>query len=314
VKIRVPAFVALLLFLCAIAGCTFLKVSVTEEVQPLTERVISGEGKNKIVLLDLSGFLSDQDSGSWLGYKKQPGLLARIREELDRARGDRAVKAVVLRINSPGGGVTASDVLYHELKEFKRETGAKVVAHIMDIGTSGAYYASLAADRIMAQPTSVTGSIGVIMFRLDATGLMQKIGLQSIEISSGDRKGMGSPFRALTAEEKTIFQNMIDTLDGRFVSIIAEERKMPIDTVKKLADGRIYTSDEALTSGLIDGIGYLDDAVDVAKNLAHIERASVVAYFRPGEYRSNVYSLNFINVDLNELADPGTHFMYIWWP
>lgn len=304
----------LLLLMLVSPGCTFLKVSVTEEVQPLTERVIAGAGRDKILLLELSGFISSQDSESLFGGKKRPGLLARVREELDRARTDHRVKAVVLRINSPGGSVTASDVLYHELKKFKRDTGAKVLAHIMDVGTSGAYYAALAADRITAQPTCVTGSIGVIMFRLDATGLMQKIGLQSIEIASGDRKGMGSPFRALAPEEKALFQNIIDTLDGRFVGLVADERKLPRDTVKRLADGRIYTSQQAQDAGLIDGIGYLDDALEQAKKLANLERASVVTYVRPGEYRANMYSLDLINIDMGALAEPGMHFLYVWWP
>jgi len=312
-KNTAPLFLMIVLLLAA-SGCTFLKVSVTEEVQPLTEQVISGEGRDKILLLDLSGFISSQESDPLLGGKKQPGLLARVREELDRARTDRRVKAVVLRINSPGGGVTASDVLYHELKKFKQDTGAKVLAHIMDVGTSGAYYAALAADRITAQPTSVTGSIGVIMFRLDATGLMQKIGVQSIEISSGDRKGMGSPFRTMAPEERAIFQNVIDTLDSRFVGLVAEERKLPADAVKKLADGRIFTSKEALDAGLIDGIGYLEDSLEQARKLANVEHASVVTYFRPGEYRANLYSLNLINIDLSALAEPGLHFLYTWWP
>ncbi len=311
-KTSVPFFILLLLLLPA--GCTFLKVSVTEEVQPLTERVVSGEGRDKILLLDLAGFISSEDRDPLLGGKKQPGLLARVREELDRARADHDVKAVVLRVNSPGGSVTASDVLYHELIKFKKDTGAKILAHIMDIGTSGAYYASLAADRITAQPTSVNGSIGVIMFRLDATGLMQKIGVQSIEISSGERKGMGSPFRTLAPEERAIFQGMIDSLDARFVGIVAQERKLPVDAVKKLADGRIYTSTEAKDAGLIDGIGYLDDALGEARKLANLERASVVTYFRPGEYRANIYSLNLINIDMSALAEPGTHFLYVWWP
>src|SRR5512147_217424 len=254
--------------LLASAGCTFLKVSVTEEVQPLTERVISGEGRDKILLLDLSGFISSQDRDPLLVAKKRPGLLARVREELDRAGTDNRVKAVVLRINSPGGGVTASDVLYHELKEFKRKTGAKVLSHIMDVGTSGAYYAALAADRITAQPTSVTGSIGVIMYRLDATGLMQKIGLQSVEISSGDRKGMGSPFRPLSPEEKDLFQKLIDGLQDRFVNTVAEARRLAPEKVRQFADGRVYTSQEASEAGLIDGVGYLDETIEQARKMA----------------------------------------------
>jgi protease IV len=312
--IKIVPRLFVLLLLLASASCTLIKISMTEEVQPLTEQVIGGEGRDKILLIDLEGFISNEDAESVLGVSKQPGLIARVREELDRARTDRRVKAIVLRINSPGGGVTASDVLYHELEKFKRETGIKILAHIMDVGTSGAYYAALAANRITAQPTSVTGSIGVIMFRLDATGLMQKIGLQSTEISSGDRKGMGSPFRAMTPEEKAIFQNLIDTLDGQFVNIVAKERKLPLESVRKLADGRIYSSQEALALGLIDGIGYLDDAFVQARKLANLEHASIVTYRRPGEYRANLYSMNFINIDTNGFLVPGTRFLYVWWP
>ncbi len=310
----VPAL-SLLLLLLAASGCTFLKVSLTEEVQPLTEQVIEGSGRDKILLLDISGFISTRDSDRLLpAGGKGPGLLARVREALDHARNDRAVKAVVLRINSPGGGVTASDMLYHEIKKFKNETGVKVLAHIMDIGTSGAYYAALAADRITAQPTSVTGSIGVIMYRLDATGLMQKIGLQSVEISSGDRKGMGSPFRPLSPEERALFQNLIDSLQGRFVNTVAESRRLAPEKVRQLADGRIYSSREAEEAGLIDGIGYLDDVIEQAKKLANLKQASVVTYFRPGEYRANIYSLKLINIDMGALAEPGARFLYVWWP
>lgn len=301
-----------LMMLSSLSGCTLLKVSLGNETQPLTERVISGEGRDKILLLDISGFITSQEGPTVFGGKKQIGMLARVKEELDRARADRNVKALVLRINSPGGGVTASDMLYHELKQFKQDTGVKVLAHFMDVGTSGAYYLAQAADRITAQPTSVTGSIGVIMFRVDATGLMQKIGVQADEISSGDKKGMGSPFRRISPEERALFQGMIDSLQGRFVSLVAEGRKLPLATVKKLADGRIYTSQEAQAAGLIDGIGYLDDAIDQAKKLAGLERASVVTYFRPGEYRANLYSLSLINIDTEGMLQPGMTFLYLW--
>ena len=303
-----------LMLLSFLSSCTLLKISLDEETLPLTERVISGEGKDKILLIDISGFISSEDKTSIFSSKKQLGILALIREQLDRARSDRNVKALILRINSPGGSVTASDMLYHEIKKFKLDTGVKVFAHVMDMGTSGAYYAALSADRITAQPTSVTGSIGVIMFRIDATGLMQKIGVQAIEISSGEKKGMGSPFRQFSAEEQSIFQDMINSLQGRFVSTVVEERKLPLDKVKKLADGRIYTSQEALAAGLIDGIAYLDEAVDQTKKLANIGQASVVTYFRPGEYRTNLYSMNLINIDTSGMMQPGVAFMYVWWP
>lgn len=302
------------MLLIVLSGCTFLKVSLGPEIKPFEERVLSGEGRDKVLLIDLSGVITSSDGASVIGRKKEPGLLAVVREEFDRARRDRNVKAVVLRINSPGGGVTASDTLFHEIRKFKQESGVKLVAHIMDMGTSGAYYAALAADRITAQPTSITGSIGVTMLRIDATGLMQKVGLQAYEISSGEWKGMGSPFRPISPEEKKIFQGMIDSLYGKFVSTVAAERRMPADAVKQLADGRIYTSQEAKDSGLIDDIGYLEDAIEQARKLANLERARVIAYARPEEYRATIYSLNLINIDVGEMVRPGVTFLYMWWP
>jgi len=302
------------LLLPALSGCAFIKVSLAPEVQPLEEHVLSGEGKDKIVLMDITGVITSEEGISAIGGTKKPGMLAEMREGFDRARKDRNVKAVVLRINSPGGGVTASDTLYHEIKKFKMETGVKVIAHFLDAGTSGAYYAALASDRITAQPTSITGSIGVIMLRIDATGLMQKIGVQTLEISSGEQKGMGSPFRPVSAEEKKIFQAMIDSLYGRFVGVVADERKMSPERVRQLADGRVYTSQEAKDAGLIDDIGYLDDAIVQARKLANLERATVVTYLRPGDYRPNIYSMNVININFGDLAGPGVRLAYLWWP
>ncbi|HTP04162.1 MAG TPA: signal peptide peptidase SppA [Nitrospirota bacterium] len=311
-KILFAALASILL--PALSGCAFIRVSLMPEVQPLEEHVLSGEGKDKIVLMDITGVITSEESSSAIGGIKKPGMLAEMREGFDRARKDRNVKAVVLRINSPGGGVTASDTLYHEIKKFKMETGVKVIAHFLDAGTSGAYYAALASDRITAQPTSITGSIGVILLRIDATGLMQKIGVQTLEISSGEHKGMGSPFRPVSAEEKKIFQTMIDNLYGRFVGVVADERKMAPERVRQLADGRVYTSQEAKDAGLIDDIGYLDDAFVQARKLANLERATVVTYLRPGEYRPNIYSMNMININLGDLAGPGVRLAYLWWP
>lgn len=311
---RIFAQTIILVLLVMSGGCTFLKVNIGEEVQPLTEKAVAGKGRDKVLVLDISGIIMGGETGSLLSLQKKPGLIARVRETLDRARQDAQVKAVVLRVNSPGGSVTASDILYHELKAFKEKTGVTLVAHIMDVGASGAYYASLAADAITAQPTSVTGSIGVIMYRVDATVLMQKVGIQATEIVSGDKKGIGSPFRPLSDDERKIFQSFIDSLYGRFTGLIAEERKMTPDAVKKMADGRIFTSQEAQAGGLIDGIGYLEDAIELAEKKAGLKEATVVTYFRPGEYRTNIYSMSLINVDLGDLADPGAKFLYLWWP
>ncbi|MFA5073294.1 MAG: signal peptide peptidase SppA [Nitrospirota bacterium] len=311
---KICALVFVLAWMLSLQSCFFNRISLFEEMQPLVERAISGEGKNKILLLDISGFISSDDGSTGLGSKKQPATIAVVKEALDRARADNNVKAVVLRINSPGGGVTASDILYHEIKKFRQETGTKVIAHIMDMGTSGAYYTALGADRIMAQPTSITGSIGVIMLRFDATGLMQKIGIKAFEIASAEKKGMGSPFRQFTHDEQVIFQDIVNSLQTRFVTLVGTERKLPPESVQKLADGRIFTSQEAQTAGLIDTIGYLDEAIDQAKKLAALDKATIVTYFRPGEYRANLYSLNLINIDTGGFMKPGASFLYVWWP
>ncbi len=305
-----------LILMSVLPGCFVIKVNLTPEVQPLQEHVISGEGKDKILLMDVTGVITTEDSSSVLGGKKELGMIALVREQLDKARRDKNVRAMVIRINSPGGGVTASDTLYHEIKKFRKDTGAKVIAHFLDTGTSGAYYTALAADRISAQPTSITGSIGVTMLRIDATGLMQKIGVQALEISSGAEKGMGSPFRPVSPEERKIFQGMIDSMYGRFVGIVAEERNMATERVRQLADGRIYTSQEAKDGGLIDSIGYLEDAFTQAKTLAGLKQATIVAYQRPGEYRPNIYSMNMnlINLSLGDIAGPGVRFTYLWLP
>lgn len=297
-----------------LSGCTLVNVQLTEQVQPYEEIALSGSGSSKVLLLDITGVIVDRDPRPSLSERKEAGLLESVREQLDLARSDDSVKAVVLRINSPGGSVTASDLLYHEVKRFKAETGATVIAHFLDTGASGAYYVAAASDRITAQPTTVTGSIGVIMFRFDATGLLQKVGLQASEISSGDRKGMGSPFKPLSPEDRKLFQGVIDSFYERFITLVSESRKIPLERVRKLADGRIYTSQDALAAGLIDGIGYLDDAVSAAKRQAGLSEARLVRYARPGDYRANVYSMNLVNIDLGSVIGPGPQFFYLWNP
>lgn len=297
-----------------LAGCMFMQVDLKQEARPFREQTLSGSGRDKILLMDISGVISSQESAALLGGERKESILARVREQLDRARKDGAIRAVVVRINSPGGGVTASDTLYHELRTYKRESGVKIIAHLMDMGTSGAYYAALAADRIIAQPTSVTGSIGVIMVRLDVSALMQKVGIEAVEISSGERKSMGSLFRPISREERALFQGVIDSLFDRFASTVAEERRLAPDAVKKVGDGRILTSQEAKAAGLIDGIGYLDDAIAAARAEAGITGGRVVSYLRPGDHRPTVYSLRPVNIELGELLEPGMKFMYLWWP
>ena len=201
-------------------GCAFINVSLFEGTRPMEETVLMGEGDGKVLLLSIEGVISPGRTPSPprfpIGRDDPPPLISRIKEELKRAEEDKKIKAVVLRINSPGGSVTASDILYHELIDFKRKTGAKIVASFLDVGASGAYYAALAADRIVAHPTAVTGSIGVLMLHFNVQGLLEKIGVEATVVQSGDKKGMGLPFHALSPGEREILQEMTADFHERF--------------------------------------------------------------------------------------------------
>ena len=180
-----------------------------------------------------------------------------------------------------------------------------------------------AADRIIVHPTSLTGSIGVIALKMNLSGLMDKVGVDFEVVKSGDHKDFLSPFRALTKDERLIFQETIDNLHQRFVSTIEDNRKqLNRDEIKKLADGRIYTSQQALDAKLIDQIAYMDEAEEFIKKDLKLDAMRLVIYHRTGQYKSNIYSslpvppsINFNFVNLNFIPEtPGPNFMYLWMP
>jgi len=308
-----------------LAGCSsIISIDLAPRIRPLEEETVEGSGPSKILLLDLSGLLQeDTPSLSLPTPPPRVPLLARVREELDKAEKDDKVRGVVLRINSPGGTMTASDVIYREIREFKARRKVPVIAAIMDVGASGGYYVSLAADQIFVHPTSITGSIGVIMLTVNAQGLLEKIGVAPLAIKSGSLKDAGSPFRGLTGEERAVFQAVIDDMFGRFVRLVAEARKIPEARVREFADGRIYTAEQAHALGLVDKIGYLDEAVTAARQAAGLPEARVIMYHRPREYRANLYSASLPPSGTDNLltqaagllgGGPGARFLYLWWP
>ena len=308
-----------------IAGCSLVTLDLTPRIRPLQEQTVEGSGRAKILLLDVSGFLSEVGASPGLVVGTAPPrvpLLVRLREELKKAAEDPDVRALLVRINSPGGTVTAADIIHQELDGWKRETGRPVVAVMLDVAASGGYYVALAADTIVAHPTSVTGSIGVIMFSLNAEGLMQKVGLSAGAIKSGERKDMGSPFRTLTDEERKIFQGVIDDLYAQFVAKLVAGRRLPPETARSVADGRIYSAQQALALKLVDRVGYMRDAIDAARRAAGVDEARVVVYHRPRDYRATYYASAQAaapgpDVPLLELATllgAGPRFLYLWWP
>ena len=307
-----------------LAGCSVLSIDLQPRIRPLQEDTVEGKGTAKILLLDLNGFLGDDlPTLSLTTAPPRVPLLARVQEELRKAEKDDRVKALIVRINSPGGTMTASDTLHREISEFKRRTKIPVIAAIMDVGASGGYYAALAADTIVAHPTAITGSIGVVMLTVNAQGLMEKIGVTPLSIKSGVMKDAGSPFRALNPEERAVFQGVIDDMYGRFVKLVAQSRKIPEERVRAFADGRIYTADQALALGLVDRVAYLDEVVAMAKQAAGVDEARVVMYHRPKEYAASIYSTASTAPVTAEsafsqiaalLGGSGPRFMYLWWP
>lgn len=257
---------------------------------------------------------------------QRPSQVQEVVARLRRAEKDEEVKAVLLEINSPGGSITASDILYHEIMDFKERTGARVVAALMDVAASGGYYIALPADRIIAHPTTITGSVGVILVQPKVTGLMDKLGL-SVEVNkSGSKKDIGSPFRPSTAEEQKIMQGLTDELGGRFLSLVARHRGIGPEGLAKIASARIYLAPGALQLKLVDGVGYLKDAIGQAKALAGLpEDARVVVYRRTKYANDNVYNTSLtasagvvpplIEMNLPEILPPLTPgFYYLWLP
>jgi len=308
-------------FMIAVSGCATFNLGPS--IKPLKEKTLMGKGSDKVLLLDIQGMISNQDKRALTGFPVKKGMVETVREILMKAEEDDDIKALLLRINSPGGTVTSSDIIYHEIMSYKEKMKIKVYVSIVDLAASGGYYIAMSGDTIMAHPTSLTGSIGVIAVKVNVSGLMEKIGVDWEVVKSGDKKDFLSPLRPLTVEERRLFQNTIDSFHNRFVETIVKSRPgLDLKTVQILADGRIYNSDQALKAKLIDKIGYLNDTLELIGKDLGITDPKVITYHRPGEYKSNLYSalppsptINLLNIDLGlNLDRVSPHFMYLWMP
>jgi protease-4 len=306
-------------------GCVFISGNVnpfSRRPQPLEEHTVSGEGKDKILLLDISGPITSEERSGALGIGGEQGTVDRVESELRKAAEDDRVRALVVRINSPGGTVTASDIVYRRLLRFKEERGVPVIAHLMDIATSGGYYVALGADEIVAQPTAVTGSIGVLFAGVSAAGLLEKIGVSDQTIKTGAKKDIGSPLRRMTDEERALLESLLGEMQQRFVSLVHERRpELTEEMAGRLTDGRVFSAGQALEGRLIDRLGDLESSIDAAKARAGLSEARVVMYRRGDEFASSIYSraaftppqINLIHLDLETFVQK-PQFLYLWMP
>lgn len=319
----------LFISIIALAGCgdMGLQIAFVRTHQRLMETQIQGDRflfiTDKVAIIDVDGILVNKQKRGLMHVGENPVSL--FIEKLDKAAWDESVKAVVLRINSPGGTVAASDIMYHHLRQFKKQTGKPVIACVLGLGCSGAYYLACGCDGIVAQPSSVTGSIGTIMQTFSVAGTMEKIGVKAVTIKSGRMKDMASPLHDLSDEERDVLQEIIDRFYQQFLDVV-EGGRTTIDRQKlqELADGRVFTAEQALQEGLIDRIGYLDDGIEWAKEMAGMKRGRVVIYHRASDYKPNAYGLAsantdglgpLINVDLPDWLDGGSaQFLYLWQP
>ncbi|MHC4331045.1 MAG: signal peptide peptidase SppA [Planctomycetota bacterium] len=329
VQRHICSYLVLSISLVALAGCgpAAFHVELVPTDQRLEETLVHKDSGlfvfDKIAIIDVDGLLVNRRQDRWLHRGDNPVSL--FIEKLDKAAADSRVKAVVLRLNSPGGTVAASDIMHHSLIEFNRKTGKPVVACVLGLGCSGAYYLACGCDGIVVQPSGVTGNIGTVFQTFSVAGTMEKIGVKAVTIKSGQLKDMASPFHDLSAEEQKVLEGVIGELYRQFLAVVREGRKdLDEPKIRELADGRVFTAKEALEEGLIDKVGYLADGIEWAREMAGVGKTRVVIYHRPLGYMPNAYGSAtaqagglgpLINIEMPDwLSSGGTQFLYLWQP
>jgi protease-4 len=283
--------------------------------------LVPSPSPDKILMIDVEGLITSTVDTRL--FSREKNAVSRVYERLERAARDPRVKAVILRLDTPGGEVTASDIISHEILTFKEWTGKPVVGLMMGVAASGGYYIASACDFIMAHPTTLTGSIGVISVFPTIEGLMTKIGLKVNVIKSGEEKDSGGPFRDMTAEERKIFQAIIDEYYEDFLNAVKANRKerLSSEELRTIADGRVYTARQAFDLKLVDKIGYFQDAFRETLSRAGLKDAQLVSYTYYPLSQTNIYAGrlgDFSPLDSKVLESYlgllRTGFYYLWLP
>ncbi len=256
-------------------------------------------GDNKIGVVELSGVILESKS---------------LIEQLQRFAESSSIRAIILRIDSPGGGVAASQEIFNEVLRLRKVKKKIIVSSIASVGASGAYYIACGTDKIIANPGTVTGSIGVIAEWINYGELMKWAKLKNIVFKSGELKDAPSPIRELTVAEKKYLQNIIDDMYIQFLTAVAEGRKLDVEKVRQLADGRVYTGKDAKDKGLIDELGGLQEAVEITSKLVQITGEPKLVY--PPKSKKGLLGLLFDDAStvlpLNSALDSRIQFSYVW--
>ncbi|MEO0586305.1 MAG: signal peptide peptidase SppA [Planctomycetota bacterium] len=322
------AALALLGCVAALAGCgpTTFVVGVTPGDQRLKKTVVARDGRAggpQVAIIDVSGLIANAERRGLLRSGENP--VATLQEKLGEAAADRSVVGVILRINSPGGTVTASDVMHREIERFRLQSGKPVVALMMDVAASGGYYVSLAADETVAHPTTITGSVGVIVQTISVEPALARLGVRTDAIKSGPNKDAGSPLSTMDAAQRATLQTLVDDFYDRFLERVRTARPgVGPETMAQATDGRVYSGTAAYEMGMVDGVGDLYTALDRAVDLAGVPSADLVLYHRPLEYVASPYAqapaeagapqvnLLQLNVDAGLLGDMPAGAYYLW--
>lgn len=282
-----------------------------DEAPKLTETWSYGSGDVKVARIPLDGVIMRAEEESFLSARGD--MVASILSQITAAERDPDLRAIILEVNSPGGGVTPSDEIYNALCKFRASRpDRRVVVFIRDLGASGAYYAAMAGDLIIAEPTAVVGSIGVIMQTINFQGLTEKIGITDVTIKSGENKDMLNPFQAVNTNQVALLQDLIDEMQTRFRGIVAESRQLDPAT-PDLFDGRIFSAPAALNKGLIDEIGYWNDALARTAQLLDTGALYVIRYEPQKTFVERLLE-GKSPVVLPGLKLQSPKFLYLWKP
>lgn len=281
---------AMLVILYLVGNLAF-KGGATTDIGMYREETYRAGGLDRIAILEIEGTILDQASQGFLTqstYNHRQFLTL-----LEHAFENKNIKAIVLRVNTPGGGVAESDEIFYRILELKEKHDKPIYAYMANQATSGGYYVSAAADHIVANRTTLTGSIGVIMQSFNMEELAENIGVKDVTFTSGPYKDLLNPFRSTSQTEAEILQGIVDEYYNQFVDVIVEGRGMDRNAVLELADGRIYTGQQAFNVGLVDSVGFLDDAIDAVAEAANVTNPTIIRYkLNPWAAFSTTYTAN----------------------